>query len=175
MAASSASEVVRKLPPVERVTKLREKLPGVDLTCHQEPSYELVNAFSAMLEACSVRWAPFYNRASREQELSARSFKKELQVTQSQDGKLSLKEGQASLMPTFRMACEPCPDVQQQLKSPARAAKQLGATQPPSSKFPISSVIATKVSQGVQGCQERGSISLQLKGSFDPSEPKTTT
>ena len=38
--ASSASEVVRKLPPVEResrLTKLREKLPGVDLTRHQEP------------------------------------------------------------------------------------------------------------------------------------------
>ena len=56
--ASSAADVVRKLPPVERkarLTKLREKLPGIDLTRHQEPSYELVDAFSAMLEARSVR------------------------------------------------------------------------------------------------------------------------
>ena len=91
--------MVRKLPPVEResrLTKLREKLPGVDLTRHQEPSYELVGAFSAMLEARAVRWVPFHKCASREQELSACLFNKELQVTQSHDGKLSLKEGQAS-------------------------------------------------------------------------------
>ena len=97
--ASSAADVVRKLPPVERearLTKLREKLPGIDLTRHQEPSYELVDAFSAMLEARSVRWVPFHKCTSREQELSARSYNKELQVMQSQDGKLSLKEGQAS-------------------------------------------------------------------------------
>ena len=97
--ASSAADVVRKLPPVERearLTKLREKLPGIDLTRHQEPSYELVDAFSAMLEARSVRWVPFHRCTSREQELSARSYNKELQVMQSQDGKLSLKEGQAS-------------------------------------------------------------------------------
>ena len=90
---------MRKLPPVERearLTKLREKLPGIDLTRHQEPSYELVDAFSAMLEARSVRWVPFHKCTSREQELSARSYNKELQVMQSQDGKLSLKEGQAS-------------------------------------------------------------------------------
>ena len=94
--ASSAADVVRKLPPVERearLTKLREKLPGIDLTRHQEPSYELVDAFSAMLEARSVRWVPFHKCTSREQELSARSYNKELQVMQSQDGKLSLKEG----------------------------------------------------------------------------------
>ena len=100
-ARCSASDVVRKLPPVERrresrLTKLREKLPGIDLTRHQEPSYELVDAFSAMLEARSVRWVPFHKCASREQELSARSYNKELQVMQSHDGKLSLKEGQAS-------------------------------------------------------------------------------
>ena len=97
--ASSAADVVRKLPPVERearLTKLREKLPGIDLTRHQEPSYELVDAFSAMLEARSVRWVPFHRCTSRGQELSARSYNKELQVMQSQDGKLSLKEGQAS-------------------------------------------------------------------------------
>ena len=97
--ASSAADVVRKLPPVERearLTKLREKLPGIDLTRHQEPSYELVDAFSAMLEARSARWVPFHRCTSREQELSARSYNKELQVMQSQDGKLSLKEGQAS-------------------------------------------------------------------------------
>ena len=89
--------VVRKLPPVEReAPKLRKKLPGIDLTRHQEPSYELVDAFSAMLEARSVRWVPFHKCTSREQELSARSYNKELQVMQSQDGKLSLKEGQAS-------------------------------------------------------------------------------
>ena len=90
--ASSAADVVRKLPPVEqeaRITKLREKLPGIDLTRHQEPSYELVDAFSAMLEARSVRWVPFHRCTSREQELSARSYNKELQVMQSQDGKLS--------------------------------------------------------------------------------------
>ena len=54
------------------------------------------DAFSAMLEARSVRWVPFHRCTSREQELSARSYNKELQVMQSQDGKLSLKEGQAS-------------------------------------------------------------------------------
>ena len=93
--ASSAADVVRKLPPVEREARLT-KLPGIDLTRHQEPSYELVDAFSAMLEARSVRWVPFHRCTSREQELSARSYNKELQVMQSQDGKLSLKEGQAS-------------------------------------------------------------------------------
>ena len=98
--ASSAADVVRKLPPVERearLTKLREKLPGIDLTRHQEPSYELVDAFSAMLEARSVRWVPFHRCTSREQELSARSYNKELQVMQSQ----------------------PASHVQQRLKSPA--------------------------------------------------------
>ena len=43
-----------------------------------------------------MRWVPFHRCTSREQELSARSYNKELQVMQSQDGKLSLKEGQAS-------------------------------------------------------------------------------
>ena len=50
--ASSAADVVRKLPPVERDQS------GIDLTHHQEPSYKLVDAFSAMLEARSVRWVP---------------------------------------------------------------------------------------------------------------------
>ena len=122
--ASSAADVVRKLPPVERearLTKLREKLPGIDLTRHQEPSYELVDAFSAMLEARSVRWVPFHRCTSREQELSARSYNKELQVMRSQDGKLSLKEGQASRHAnvTACQSSKPCPDVQQRLKSPA--------------------------------------------------------
>ena len=121
--ASSAADVVRKLPPVERearLTKLREKLPGIDLTRHQEPSYELVDAFSAMLEARSVRWVPFHRCTSREQELSARSYNKELQVMQSQDGKLSLKEGQASRHANVSDGLRvQQADVQQRLKSPA--------------------------------------------------------
>ena len=52
-----------------------------------------------------------------------------------------------------------------QRRAPARAAKQPGATQPPSSEFPISSVLPVVVSQGIQGCQKRGGISLQLIGS----------